>query len=142
MRLVAATATAILAGLAFAAGAADPAADAASSYAVRASVEPASLQAGGSGTLRLVIEPAGAVHVDPRAPLKVTLTATPGLKLGKAQLGRSDAVPAGQGVSFAAPLTAAAAGKQEVKAKLEFFVCTDQWCVKQARDVSVAVEVR
>jgi hypothetical protein len=122
--------------------AADPSADAASSYAVRASAEPASLKAGASGMLRLVIEPVGAVHVDPKAPLKVTLTATPGLKLGKAQLGRSDAVQAGQGVSFAAPFTAAAAGQQEVKAKLDFFVCTDQWCVKQARDVSVAVDVR
>jgi hypothetical protein len=143
MRLAAlAAVTAALVGLALPVAAADPSAEAASSYAVRASVEPATLKAGASGTLRLTIEPVGAVHVDPRAPLKVTLSATPGLKLGKAQLGRADAVTAGQGVSFAAPLTAAAAGTQEVKAKLDFFLCTDQWCVKQARELSVAVDVR
>jgi hypothetical protein len=143
MRLTALSAlTAALAGAALAAAAADPSADVASTYAVRASVEPATLKAGATGTLRLAIEPVGTVHVDPRAPLKVTLTATPGLKLGQAQLGRADAVPAGQGVSFAAPVTAAAAGKQEVRAKLDFFVCTDQWCVKQARELTVAVDVR
>ena len=133
---------AVLTGLATAAVAADPAADAARSYAVRATASPASLKAGATGTLRLVIEPTGAVHVDPKAPLKVTLTASPGLTLAKAQLGRADAVQAGQGVSFEAPFTATAAGKQELKAKLDFFVCTDQWCVKQLRDVTVAVDVQ
>jgi hypothetical protein len=134
--------TAALAGAALAAAAADPSADVASTYAVRASVEPAALKAGATGTLRLAIEPVGPVHVDPKAPLKVTLTATPGLKLGQSQLGRAEAKPAGQGVSFAAPVTATAAGKQEVRAKLDFFVCTDQWCVKQAREVTVPVDVR
>jgi hypothetical protein len=139
MRFVLAAA---LAGLTWVAAAADPSADAAKSYAVRATAEPASLQAGASGLVRLVIEPTGAVHVDPKAPLKVTLTATAGLTLKKAQLGRPDAVQAGQGVSFLAPYTATAAGMQEVKARLDFFVCTDQWCVKQVRDVTVAVDVR
>jgi len=132
---------AALAGVAFSALAADPAADAASSYALRASAQPAALKAGASGKLRLAIEPTGAVHVDPKAPLKVTLTASPGLTLAKAQLGRADAVAAGQGVSFETPFTAAAAGKQEVQVKLDFFVCTDQWCVKQVRQVTVAVDV-
>lgn len=133
---------AAVAGLALAARAADPAADVARSYAVRASAEPASLRVGAAGTLRLSVEPSGAVHVDPKAPIKVTLAATPGLTLPRAQLGRPDAVAAGAGVSFLAPFTAAAAGPQEVKAKLDFFVCTDQWCVKQVRDVTVAVDVK
>lgn len=141
MRFVLAT---TLAGLTWAATAtaADPSADAATSYALRATAEPASLRAGATGLVRLLIEPTGAVHVDPKAPLKVTLGATAGLTLKKAQLGRADAVQAGQGVSFEAPFTAIAAGKQEVKAKLDFFVCTDQWCVKQVRDVTVAVDVK
>ena len=33
-------------------------------------------------------------------------------------------------------------GKQEAKAKLDFFICSDQWCVKQTRDVTVAVNVK
>ncbi len=141
MRFVLAT---TLAGLTWAAAAtaADPSADAATSYALRATAEPASLRAGATGLVRLFIEPTGAVHVDPKAPLKITLSATAGLTLKKALLGRPDAVQAGQGVSFEAPFTAIAAGKQEVKAKLDFFVCTDQWCVKQVRDVTVAVDVK
>jgi hypothetical protein len=134
--------SAAVAGLALAAGAADPAADVASTYAVRASAEPASLRVGAAGTLRLSVEPSGAVHVDPKAPIKVTLAATPGLTLPRAQLGRPDAVAAGAGVSFLAPFTAAAAGPQEVKVRLDFFVCTDQWCVKQVRDLAVAVDVK
>jgi hypothetical protein len=135
-----------LAGLAITAtataAAPDPAADATRSYALRASADPASLKIGAGGTLRLAVEPTGAVHVDPKAPLKVTLTATPGLTLRKAQLGRQDAVQAGSGVSFEVPFTAAAAGPQELKAKLDFFLCTDQWCIKQVRDVTVAVTVQ
>ena len=125
-----------------AAAAADPAAEVASSYSVKASAEPASLKAGAAGSIRLAIEPTGAVHVDPKAPLKVTLSATPGLTLQKTQLGRAEAVQAGQGLTFAAAFTASAAGKQEVKARLDFFLCTDQWCVKQLRDVTVLVDVK
>ena len=134
--------SAALAGLAFAATAAEPAADAARSYVVQASAEPAALKAGSVGTLRLVIAPTGAVHVDPKAPLKVTLSTTPGLTLPRAQLGRPDAVQAGTGVKFEIPFTATAVGRQEVKAKLDFFVCTDHWCVKQLRDVTVPVDVK
>ena len=72
----------------------------------------------------------------------MTLSATPGLTLQKTQLGRAEAVQAGQGVSFAVPFTAGAAGTQEVKARLDFFLCTDQWCVKQVRDVTVTVDVK
>jgi hypothetical protein len=139
MRLALAAA---LAGAAFAALAADPAADVAGTYTVRASAEPAALKAGASGKLRLAIEPIGAVHVDPKAPLKVTLSPSPGLTVGKAQLGRADATAAGQGVVFETPFAAAAAGPQEVKVKLDFFVCTDQWCVKQVRQLAVAVDVK
>jgi hypothetical protein len=134
--------TAALSGLAVAAAAADPAAEAASSYAVRASAEPASLRSGASGTLRLAIEPTGAVHVDPKAPIQVTLGATPGLTLKKSRLGRPDAVQTGAGLSFQVPFTAVGSGPQELKAKLDFFLCTDQWCLKQVRDVNVAVDVK
>jgi hypothetical protein len=131
-----------LAGLAPAAQAADPGAEVAKSYTVKAAVDPASLKAGAAGKVTFTIAPTGEVHVDPKAPLKVTLEASPGLKLQKTQLGRADSVQAGQGVTFAASFTATAAGKQEVKAKLDFFLCTDQWCVKQLRDVTVVVDVQ
>lgn len=131
-----------LVGVAPAALAADPAAEVAKSYTVKAAAEPASLKVGAAGKVTFTIAPTGEVHVDPKAPLKVTLEASPGLKLLKAQLGRTDSVQAGQGLTFAAPFTATAAGKQEVKAKLDFFLCTDQWCVKQLRDLTVLVDVK
>jgi hypothetical protein len=138
--------TALAAALALAASAAlaaDPGADVAKSYAIKASAEPASLKAGAAGTIKLAIEPSGAVHVDPKAPIKVTLAAPAGLTLAKATLGRAEARPSGsQGVRFEAPFTATAAGKQEVKAKLDFFLCTDQWCVKQVREAVVTVDVK
>jgi hypothetical protein len=134
--------TAVLAGSALAAAAADPAADAATRYAIRASAEPASLKAGGAGTLRLAIEPTGEVHVDPKAPIQVTLAASGGLALQKARLGRPDAVATGSGVTFQVPFSATAAGAQQLKAKLDFFICTEQWCVKQVRDLTVAVDVK
>ncbi len=141
--LALAAAVVALAGLApSAVAAADPAADVAKSYTVRAAAEPATLRSGGAGTITLAIAPTGAVHVDPKAPIKISLQASPGLALAKAQLGRAEAVPAGAGVTFAAPFTATAAGKQEVKAKLDFFLCTDQWCVKQVRELTVAVDVK
>jgi hypothetical protein len=139
-RLVAALVT--LVGLAPAALAVDPSAEVATSYTVKGAAEPASLKAGAAGKVSFTIAPTGDVHVDPKAPLKVTLEASPGLALQKQQLGRADATPAGAGVTLAAPFTATAAGKQEIKAKLDFFLCTDQWCVKQLRDVTVVVDVK
>jgi hypothetical protein len=83
------------------------------------------------------------VHVDPRAPLKVTLTATEGLRLEKEKLGQKDAVdPKAEMPRFEVPFLAREKGKQEARAKLDFFLCSDQWCVKQTREVSVAVDVR
>jgi hypothetical protein len=140
--LVALSMTLTLTGPALTAQAADPAADVARSYAVRAIAEPASLKAAATGTIRFFIEPTGEVHVDPKAPFKLTLAATPGLSLPKTQLGRADTVQSGPGVNLEAPFTATAAGPQEVKARLEFFLCTDQWCVKQTRDLVVKVDVK
>jgi hypothetical protein len=98
---------------------------------------------GKPGQLVLSIVPVAKVHVDPRAPLKITLEATPGLKLAKTALGKADPVdPKADGRRFEVPFVAETAGKHEARAKLDFFVCTDQWCVKQVRDVTVAVEAR
>jgi hypothetical protein len=73
----------------------------------------------------------------------VTLTATPGLKLGKEKLGRADVLdPKAGAPRFEVPFTAAAAGAQEATAKVDFFICSDTWCVKQIRDVKVAVSVK
>jgi len=122
---------------------ADPGVEAAKSYGLEVSATPSSLQVGGEGTLLVAITPVGKTHVHPQAPLKVTLAASPGLSLAKGVLGRADlSDPKAEAPSFKAPFKATAAGAQELTAKVDFFICSDQWCVKQVREVKVAVVVR
>jgi hypothetical protein len=139
MRLAAAVAVALFA---LAARAIDPGAEAAKSYTLEAT-GPASLKVGATGTLVLAIKPVPKTHVHPQAPLKITLSASPGLTLAKTALGRKDLPdPKAEAPRFEVPFTAAAAGKQEARATVDFFICSDQWCVKQVRDVVVAVDVK
>ncbi len=136
-------AIALALALAPTARAADPSAEAAASYRIETAGTTASLKAGEQGMLVLSIVPVGKVHVHPQAPLKIALEATPGLKLSKTSLGKADPVdPKAEGRRFEVPFLAQAAGKQEARAKVDFFICSDQWCVKQVRDVSAAVEVK
>jgi hypothetical protein len=122
---------------------ADPAADAASSYRIETEGTTQQVGAGKPGMLVLSIVPIAKVHVDPRAPLKIALEATPGLNLSKTSLGKADPVdPKADGRRFEVPFVAEKPGKHEAKAKLDFFVCSDKWCVKQTRDVTVAIEAR
>src|SRR5512144_1814940 len=108
----------------------DPSAEAAKSYRIDTAGSTERVAPGGKGTIVLSIVPIAKVHVHPQAPLKITLESTPGLKLEKTSLGKAD------------PVDPAAEGKQEARAKLDFFICSDQWCVKQVRDVTVPVDVR
>ncbi len=143
--LVAAAAVAALAGAPLARAAdpvADPAAEAARSYRVDTAGSTTDVKAGGKGLLVLAIVPVGKVHVHPQAPLKIGLDAK-GLQLEKTALGHKDAVdPRAEGPRFEVPFVATQAGKQEARAKLDFFVCSDQWCVKQTRDVTLTVNVK
>ena len=120
------------------AGAAEP--DAAKTYRIETAGTTEKVGVGKPGLLVLSIVPVEKVHVDPRAPLKISLEATPGLKLSKTTLGKTDPVdPKAEGRRFEVPFVVEAAGKHEARAKLDFFVCSDQWCVKQVRDVTVAI---
>ncbi len=122
--------------------AADAPMDAAKSYRIETEGTTRQLAAGATGKLVLAIVPAKGAHVHPAAPLKIALSGTPGLKLSKEQLGHADAVdPKAEGPRFEVPFTAAA-GAQEARAKLDFFICSETWCVKQTREVSVSVDVK
>jgi hypothetical protein len=130
-------------GVAPAALADDAAAEAAKSYRIETEGTTRSVQAGAPGTLVVAIVPLNKTHVHPQAPLKITLEATPGLTLQKTSLGHKDAVDASaEGPRFEVPFTAEKAGNHEAKAKVDFFICSDAWCVKQVRDVTVPVEVK
>jgi hypothetical protein len=122
---------------------ADAGAEAAKSYRIETDGTTAQVEVGKPGLLVLSIVPVEKIHVDPRAPLKIALEATPGLKLSKTALGKADPVdPKAAGRRFEVPFVAEAKGPHEARAKLDFFVCSDQWCVKQVRDLTVAIQAR
>lgn len=139
LRTLAAAALLAAASLALA----EPEADAAKSYRIETTGTTQDLRVGQRGTLVLSIVPVEKIHVDPRAPLKVTLEATPGVKLERTSLGKGDPVdPKADGRRFEVPFVAEKAGRHQAKAKLDFYVCSDQWCVKQVRDVTVSLDVK
>ncbi len=122
---------------------ADPAADVAKTYRIETTGTTLRVEVGKPGKLVLSIVPIEKVHVDPRAPLKIVLEATPGVNLSRTSLGKADPVdPNAPGRRFEVPFVVERAGNHETRAKLDFFVCSDQWCVKQVRDVTVALEAR
>ncbi len=121
---------------------ADLAAEVARSYRIDTEGSTKAVQSGGQGKIVLAIVPIGKVHVHPQAPLKITLQSAD-LALGKTTLGHRDALdPKAEGPRFEVPFTAKKKGRHEAKAKLDFFICSDQWCVKQVKDVAVPVDVK
>src|SRR6266498_2348482 len=113
----------------------DASADAAKSYRIETTGTTQRVEVGKPGTLVLSIVPIEKVHVDPRTPLKIVLEASHGLNLSRTSLGKADPVdPKADGRRFEVPFVAEKAGKHEARAKLDFFVCSDQWCVKQVRE--------
>jgi len=110
---------------------------------VEAAAVPAALKVGEAGALRIAIKPSPKTHVHPEAPLKVTLASTPGLTLAKAKLGRGDLKdPKAEAPIFEAAFTGAVAGRQQATATLDFFICSDAWCVKQVREIKLDVDVK
>lgn len=124
--------------------AADPAAVAAGAYSIETAGSTARVGSGQEGKLVVVIQATAAGwHVHPQAPVKVKFRAPPGLKLAKAELSRRDAVnPGAESPRFEAPFVATAAGRQEARADVDFFICSADACVKQTRTVTIAVDVQ
>jgi len=98
---------------------------------------------GDMGHARVEVVPRSDAHVSPDAPISLALTTGPALKLEKEKLGRPEAKETKEkGVAFDVPFTASAAGKDEVKGTLSFFICTEKLCEKQKREIAMAVEVQ
>jgi hypothetical protein len=123
---------------------ADPGVEASRSYRIVTDGSTRTAKVGEKGKLVLVIEPtAPKIHVNAEAPLKIKLEAPAGLKLAKAELGHGDAAkPGADAPRFEVPFTAAAAGRQEARAAMKFYICSDTWCVQQTRDVAIPVDVK
>ena len=112
-------------------------------YAIDTSASTRAVAVGGRGKLAIAIQPRAPWHVDPRAPLKLRLEAPSGLAVEKVAFARKDAVdPKAEAPRFETPFQAKAAGTQEAKAHLDFFLCKDTICAKQTATVALAVAVR
>ena len=137
-KILLAAAVLVLAAPAFAN---EGAGDAASAYKIE-TTSSLKLKKGEKGDAHVTIVPRSDAHVSPDAPLSMSLSSGPAIKLAKTKLGRGDgtATPK-QGVDFTIPVTATAAGKDEVKGQLSFFICTEKLCERQKRDVTVPVTV-
>ena len=144
MRLPHSPVLAALCALAAPALAADPGVEAARAYALDTSASTTSVKASQPGKLVVVIRPtAPGWHVHPQAPLKIRFEAPPALKLERAELGRRDATDAqAEAPRFEAAFVASATGVQEAKANVDFFICSDQACVKQTRTIPILVTVK
>jgi hypothetical protein len=88
---------------------------------------------------RIEVVPNADAHVSPDAPISLSVSAGPAVKLEKQKLGRPDAKETKEkGVAFDVPFTAA--GKDELKGSLSFFICTEKLCERQKREIAVLVE--
>jgi hypothetical protein len=121
---------------------ADAHADAAKAYKIETSQGPLKVKKGETGQARVRVVPRSDAHVSPDAPLSVTVSAGPALELPKQKLGRPDAkATEAKGVEFDVPFVGKQAGKDELKAQVTFFICTEKLCERQKREVALAVVV-
>ena len=95
---------------------------------------------GASAVAKVEVVPRADAHVDPAAPISLTVSAGPAVTLAKSKLGRPDAKETkAKGVEFDVPFTATA--RDELKGSLSFFICTEKLCERQKREIALAVEV-
>jgi Disulphide bond corrector protein DsbC len=102
---------------------------------------------GKKGTLVLEIQSLKGAHVSDEAPLRIQLSGTGAVTPEKAQLLYGDSVrkPSGSvkypDPRFEVPLATQGKGPGTVEAKMVFFVCTEQLCLRQQKTLSVPVTV-
>jgi hypothetical protein len=139
----AAVLAAVVCTQAFAADEVDPA----TLYEVSTEGTSTQFKAGEKGVFVLSIKSKAGAHVSEEAPLKLEVKGAQ-VTPAKEKLGREDSVAKkAQGQTFVdprfeVPLTASAAGKGSVDAKLTFFICTEKICARQQKTFSVPVEVQ
>jgi hypothetical protein len=110
---------------------------------------------GKPGKLVLNVVPTGTkdapTHLETAFPVRVTLTAPPGLSIAKGVLTKADAslVDRKKGLRFEVPLRAEAAGQHELRARVKFAVCVEdpatsetRVCLPQDREVALRVSAR
>ena len=102
---------------------------------------------GKKGTLILEIQSLKGAHVSDEAPLRIQLSGTGVVTPEKTQLVYGDSMrkPSASmkypDPRFEVPLATQGKGPGTVEAKMTFFVCTEQLCLRQQKTLSVPVTV-
>jgi len=107
----------------------------------------AKVPAGKKGTFVLEIQSLKGAHVSDEAPLKIQLSGTGQVTPEKTQLVYGDSVRKPSATAkypdprFEVPLAATGKGAGTVEAKVTFFICTADACLRQQKALSVPVAV-
>ena len=105
------------------------------------SATPGPFQAGTEGHFDIRLEARGNHHVNQEYPISIQLTAADGVTLPHATLGRPEAAEFTEAlVRFDVPFTATA-GHHELRALVDFAVCTPESCMPDTRTLSIALDV-
>ncbi len=112
------------------------------SFALRLAVA-GPYMAGELGRVVLQIEPRGKFHINQEYPVEISLTGGPETTFPKATLTRPDAAEFGDNKArFEVPFTAKTPGDHKLSCNVKFAVCTDENCVPDERDLSLALAVK
>ena len=97
---------------------------------------------GAPGKASLTVVGKNGWHVNPDAPITLTLMAEPGVTLSKAKMTRGDLVESSkERARFDVGFTSATAGKKKITADTRFVMCQEQACKPVKETVTLAVAV-
>lgn len=112
------------------------------SFALRLA-EAGPYKAGELGRVVLHIEPRGKFHINQEYPVEIAIRGTGDTTFPKATLARPDAAEFDEKKArFEVPFTAKSAGDHKLSCNVKFAVCTDENCVPDERDLSLALAVK
>jgi hypothetical protein len=98
-------------------------------------------EAGQEGHFDIRLAARGNYHVNQDYPISVQITGPDGVTLPRATLGRPEAAEFSETVArFDVPFTAAT-GHHEVRALVDFAVCTPESCMPDSRTLAIALDV-
>ncbi len=98
-------------------------------------------QAGQEGHFDIRLAARGNYHVNQDYPISVQITGPDGVTLPRATLGRPEAAEFSETVArFDVPFTAGA-GHHELRALVDFAVCTPESCMPDTRTLAIALDV-
>ena len=99
--------------------------------------------AGEEGTFTIRLTPHGEFHVNQLFQMTVALSGPEGVELPSDALSNDDAAEYTEQVArFEVPFTANAAGEPEVRAEIDFAVCTPRSCIPDHRTLALALPVQ